>query len=920
MTKLDINRYEPRFILMVDWGEPFTDSNGVKYESVEYFSTHPDLGVYQLSEPSDPEVEGKPKLLTVNGILKSISSYSDTTRVDGFGSAKSVDLVFADYAGTMYERMLLKPFYSKEIVCKLYLFMGSEFENGKNRIIRYLFDGQFQDPISYDIDTKELSISLVSVDRNKTVCYTPKIEDVNQSETCPVLYEILKKHLVSQPWPEVFGTVKNYPAVPLINNLVFTTKEDLERHTKENWDDPYELKLSDGGLNLDLTGMTIEMTIISKDPRYYNLTFPMTFTTEVEDIEDEDGITKPTSVHTVTFNASDIDPAPEDGDDIAVKGVVYGPEWELEFEALEKHSASEDYTVLKLVSWKEGAPVPNLERMYLGIGEEVVGCVKQEGVYLTCYGVVEGTTISWAGSTRVFPAVIPRDSRVIFLQQSVKEDDELDFGAILEREFIRPGVLSIIAGLGWPSGETEEDCDWLNDYLALQNTYVVDSKEDTEIVNVKVRIGEKLITLPTECWVAGWVPGKIAEEEEEVTEVQATATSKPSGWEVYYVKRNEKENVEWPRPDPKTEDLAFWSIQPWNDKSHGGCRYIKLNYLALTYLFPLFSGGFDQILVTCKSPVDDVESIISYLCETYGGFTCDGIVVQEDPKQLTFQSVFGSAASYVELEDSQDYDLTANFVLTTEEDLFDIVSEVAWQRCLGVREKIDVETEEFVLELVDLKVFDEDAATIFDSGNIDIAPVLLSFTPIGDIRTRLIAYEQTSNMLRPFTTWVKERNVDMFGNQEYEFNFYAWESETNTQEVLNWWSEKLCTPFLQIKLTSYLDNLDVNLFDEVTVRLPEIHFKMRGGQVGVIGGKPSTTGTFAAVVAPLSAFNPVEMPEFKGRVIERNVVADDGKIEYVIETRIRMDCLGKELKRDETLGLYYWEKSSGARQYVKIPF
>lgn len=951
-------RHEPRFVLLVDWGENFSGTyktpdgsiSSFEYPKIEYYSTNPDLGIFQIlapeKVPEDFDIDNLPtepleslgKLVTVYGAVKEFTNYEDIARVDGLGTSKSIGVTFFDNDGRFYERIMTTPFFSKKIQCKVYMYVGDD-----RKLLRYLFDGQFQDPFEYDIDTKELRVTINSTDRNETVCYTPKIEDINEHNTCPTLYKILKQNLTTRTWPEIFGTVKNYSSVPIIRPIEFTLVEDVERHPLATWDDPYSLLLDDGGLNLDLTGAKFEITLINKDPAYYGLTVPVTLTTEMVDVEDEEGQTVPTSRHTATFEISDIDEDPiittgpeldEEGEptgndvviDVQYRQKYFGPEWEIAFEVLPKHSSSEETTTLKLTGWKEGAPRPWLQHMYLGIvvgeGEEaittVVLCSKQKGDYLICSGTVPATStvLAWAGKKRSFPAIFPSGTRAIIYQQKMEPGEtEINWGGILTREFIKPGVLRIIAGVGLPNTGDEAPCDWFNDYLALHNIFVVDSKEDTEILEVKIKVAEELVTLPTEMWVEGWLPGKT-EEEPEPTSFFTGGGSSSSGTVTY--QRQEKEEV-WPKPDPKDEDLSFWSMQPWKKKAHGGCRFIKLNYLAITELFPEYANGsisqMESPLVTCRSSINTFVTAIQYLCQNYGGFVCDDIVQEpEGPSgQYLMDTSGGTNGAYIFLEDSQVYDPKVNFILDEEESLFDIVSELAWQKVVGVREKFSVVNETFSLELVNLKTpASEDAVDFtFDKNLIDSGPFTLTFTPLQNIRTRLIAYEQSLNQLKPFLTHVKEKNVDLFGNIEYEFNYYAWESEEATQEVLNWWSDKLSTPWLQVKFSSYLDALDVNVLDYVNVKLGEDR------------PFPALPGTY-----DLRFFNNntkvsdklLTLPELRGRVIEKKIRPEEGLIDFTVETKVRMDTVGKELKRDESIGRYYWAGPRNTRVYVEVPY
>jgi hypothetical protein len=273
----------------------------------------------------------------------------------------------------------------------------------------------------------------------------------------------------------------------------------------------------------------------------------------------------------------------------------------------------------------------------------------------------------------------------------------------------------------------------------------------------------------------------------------------------------------------------------------------------------------------------------------------------------------GTNGAYIFLEDSQTYDPKVNFILDEEESLFDIVSELAWQKVVGVREKFSPLTESFSLELVNLKVpASEDAVDFtFDKNLIDSGPFVLTFTPVQNIRTRLIAYEQSLNQLKPFLTHVKEKNIELFGNVEYEFNYYAWESEESTQEVLNWWSDKLSTPWLQVKFTSYLDALDVNVLDYVNVKLgEELPLPALPGSYNLRFFNNATKASDKLLV----------LPELRGRVIEKTIRPEEGLIDFTVETKVRMDAVGKELKRDEEIGRYYWAGPRNSRVYVEVPY
>lgn len=784
--------FQPRFVLFIDWGRKIFRPTKGYIDDVEWYSDTDDLDLKILDGDDS---------LVIRNLVKEFSPYEDSTRINGFGSAKQIDVTFFDKEGDFNNRFLNVPLYSKEVKCKVYMTNGTE--------LFFLFDGQLQDPLTYDIDTKELSTTIVSIDRNKPVCYTPSIEDVADS-TDEVTKKLLTDLLVTTTWPEVFGEAQHYEAVQLIKPLILKTIGDVERHEVADWEDPYTLTIE---TDLVFSNEPVKIMILSKEDTFSAIIVTATFNTV-------DGVT------TATFSSSDVDAAPfEEYEDEDLTGIqfrykFYDETDEIEFRIVPPNSETEDTSVIQLTSWAEGRAMPWVQHMYLSIGDNLYLCSKQNGDYCTISPpLAEGTAISWTSKRRIYPPVIFDGSEVHILEWN----EELD---------------------------------------RLRNIYVVDSKENTEVLGLYFETSNGLKEIPTDCYEVGWMPGYVEPSEETLPKVIAVSynglvTSVPGS-------ETPKSYLNYSKEDPYP-DNAWWSKQPWADRSHGGCRYVKLNEFAISRLFPDLLFNF-PLIASCRAEEDTLNKCFTYLCNRYGEFEFSELEEDPDNYKTVWEAdkptalaepgqrcLFWETREYVQIPDDKDYSDNLNFVLQSEEQLFDILSEIAWQKIKGIREKA---ADEFTLELIELRK-DEDG-TVMDPVVIDNSPVLMTYTPLQDIRTRFKCFEQGKDYYEPPKSHIISKNTDLFGREDYEFSYYAFASNEDTINVLNWWLEKLSTPWLRVTFTTYLDFIDLNVFDFVKVNISK------------------------------------KWPELKGRIIEKVINPQEGLITLTVETKIRMDSLGKK--------------------------
>lgn len=256
-----------KMVLLVDWGPNLPATLIPPGITLGPYSTY----VQRYSDFEDCNDE----FPMVMNCVKEFSNYNEQRSQGGFGATKTVTVSFHDQFGFFFEVFNRFSLYSRDIRCKLiYVYDPSIYDNHINayavgtsvpglyaneddtsRVPIYalkrrsvylvegeelLFNGQFTSNFSYDFDSKILTADVISYQLDDMVGFIPQPRHVRfygQSSTgyyddltTIVAPENAKDYayvsaLVNQsrPWPELFGYVADYPAVPLLEPAEFTT-------------------------------------------------------------------------------------------------------------------------------------------------------------------------------------------------------------------------------------------------------------------------------------------------------------------------------------------------------------------------------------------------------------------------------------------------------------------------------------------------------------------------------------------------------------------------------------------------------------------------------------------------------------------------------------------------------------------------
>lgn len=222
MTDMINDRYGQNFIYFV---EIFWNDTGIVYSTEE--------GVINSKN--------------VYKYIKNISGLENISRLDGFGSTSNITVVFNDSFGHFKDKYDNDNIYMKPVN----IYVGSI----ENDCLLKIFQGSIVDEPSYNIDTFEFTVIIESIDKNKTICYTPNITDISDGDPNHRFFEL---YLEGKAWPEIFGEVKNVPLAPLVKNIEFEVAEDLEYEGEIE----YFLKINPEAFDAEVVPLNVDMRIM----------------------------------------------------------------------------------------------------------------------------------------------------------------------------------------------------------------------------------------------------------------------------------------------------------------------------------------------------------------------------------------------------------------------------------------------------------------------------------------------------------------------------------------------------------------------------------------------------------------------------------------------------------------------------------
>lgn len=166
-----------------------------------------------------------------------------------------------------------------------------------------------------------------------------------------------------------------------------------------------------------------------------------------------------------------------------------------------------------------------------------------------------------------------------------------------------------------------------------------------------------------------------------------------------------------------------------------------------------------------------------------------------------------------------------NFAILEEDNIVNILQEIAWQNRKVLRTVI--EDGEQKLELLNF-VSSDKVNFSFTPQNIHSSNTSLIVKNLDSLKTKVIATVQDQNYNKEPITLTKENNISLYGELKYEVDYYTFSTLANAETVLQWWVEYLSVPHKVLRFTGYMDAFVLELWDRVTINLGNITFKDPG--------------------------------------------------------------------------------------------
>lgn len=268
---------------------------------------------------------------------------------------------------------------------------------------------------------------------------------------------------------------------------------------------------------------------------------------------------------------------------------------------------------------------------------------------------------------------------------------------------------------------------------------------------------------------------------------------------------------------PSVEILDVWAWRTY----HGQKQYVQVPSSYYTKHLSLDLGGTqctaivfdkpltdrsdeeweDEIFVSLRSSINhEVTSQISYLVENYSPFSID-------------------AASCADVR-QKTKDFWMCFVLTEETEVLQLISEMAWQaRCALLNT-------EGIIKFIFLPDKPATACTLNPSW-VASNSLKLSTTSLDDVATQITALwrrkpaeddDDTDGVLR----YIYENNVDVFGSKPKEITIDKYNMHYCVDACIQFWGSRMSNIWRQLQLTTFLNAVNVEVFDSMRSKIPAI--------------------------------------------------------------------------------------------------
>lgn len=708
--------------------------------------------------------------IKAEGKILSLSSLNQQSKSKNSGSCSTISVTLDDGNGDIRSKIDITRIEKREAI----VYQG--FEGLTSKDLGVLFYGQIIGPVTWDEGQRAFSFSITSEIETKDIGYSPTPND----------FPDLSTDAYNVPWPSVFGTVQNVPAVRVRR--------------------PAKAVLASGIQFINdvakIVTVTLGETITLGDGRVVDRQDMLSSAVEckIRDTNtDEENV-----LHLEELQVGDLATLPTDRDiDIDIDGVRFGGRYNSNTKTFKVSEANKPlYSSLQIGSRDTDDPDEKAE-------------IKSKMLVSRNLWFWLSEYVDLAGKLLYFkaPAPIPSDCYKVVSQVGNK--------CYLDR--------------GYTTAQGKEK--------------PLDSSDKIEAVYAIPRSGHTSFKLETDFpnkaydWDTKHLEAKAA-----LREIQKNVQmwSRPSGTavnrgaydpeiyivscvpleEIYSVYGTKKESLEVGKDLNLFKQLPAnaYTVQLQSNYAVAG-DYVSAIMLK-TALKDLDEGTWgDKLTVNCKSTVGpNVSAILTYLIERFTDYRVDS---------ASFSSVQAQINSY-----------PANFAYFDRENVLRVCEEIAWQaRCALVIDNRIVYLRYLGAQGTSSMTFDESniklksfSFSYSDTSEI-ITRLLGSWTPdyrdspkpnkYNEARTR-----RTREIIRALTDDARvtenqtkietyENNIDVFGLKSQEAKFYIYNDLTSVQKGLNFWGPRLSNSWKIAKFTTFLPALHLQVFDTVYLDLPE---------------------------------------------------------------------------------------------------
>jgi len=263
----------------------------------------------------------------------------------------------------------------------------------------------------------------------------------------------------------------------------------------------------------------------------------------------------------------------------------------------------------------------------------------------------------------------------------------------------------------------------------------------------------------------------------------------------------------------------------------------------------------EQIYVSLKSSVaNNTADIIKYLIDNYSELISDTV---------TFAAVNIKLTNY-----------PSNFALLREDNLLTIIEDIAWQARCGLS---------LINNKIYIKYLSEEPSSVLtiDESMIANKSINISTSDIMDMVTRFIAIWNNDYSTSENKRIIIEKNIDIFGYLEQEFNFWIYNNKECVQKSADFWSNRYGNCWKIVTFVSFLNSLKLEPFDCCLMDLKNQHLSTNDTKAIVTDIEQDTNENTIQIIAWL--------PILSGEMIQSNDA-------WLIDT-------GDELPIDPTLDI-----------------